>query len=127
MNRRMCGDLCQDVADALITVTEYVCHFRGRCGLLDPSPQRVQLLGSLLTKDILVERMLEGKSLDGRTSYRSRRVSNFAVTSSGVKFDVDALIPLVLHAGGKQLRVERYKAMFLLGLFSNFWAEQCVS
>src|SRR5208283_638551 len=62
----------------------------------------------------------------GEPGYRSRCVSDPVVAGSCIQLDVNPLVPLVLHASGKQFCVERHKAMFLLGLFPDLWAEQPV-
>ena len=113
-------NLSQDIADAFIAITQYVRHFRGRGGLLDPSPQRIKLPGSLFAEDVFVERVLQSESLNWGPRYRPRCASDLAIARSSVQFDVNSLIPLMSHSGGKELRVQRYEAVFFLGPSANF-------
>ena len=48
------------------------------------------------------------------------------MTGPGIELDVHALMPLVLHARGKKLRVERNYSMLLIGPITHFRGKESV-
>jgi hypothetical protein len=114
------------MVDFGITAAMNVTHLRPRRESIYASLQGREQIVALLAKDVFVERAGDGQRKDGRALEVFSRSLDMDASSPSIQIDVDALVPLILHACREQLVVEGQEAVLRLRPTSHLRAREAV-